>query len=117
MTQAARLRLGNVPLTIAAGTLPDVNTETSRLVVLGRHCRKLWSATVDGAETRFDVRVLAGVTLLQFVTLQVHGDGTSFVHRLLILRDGRMTLALPPILHTGRTGSTWARCKAAATVW
>ncbi len=72
--------------------------------VSDRHCRRLWSATVDGAEPRFDVRVLAGTTLLQFVTMQVYGDGTGFVHRLLTLKDGRIALALPPVVHTGKDG-------------
>ncbi len=102
--QTSRLALEGRMFTIATQSLADLNDESSRLLVLDAQCRPAWSAVVEGDLSHFDVRTLAGTPLLQFVTLQAFGDGTGYVHRLLLIRAGRLVLALPPINHTGKDG-------------
>ena len=102
--QFRKLALDGATYTVATQQLGDVNDARSRLLVLDARCRPLWSETVDGDLSHFDVRKLDGVPLLQFVTMRVAGDGTGYVHRLLVIRAGRIQPALPPIEHTGKDG-------------
>jgi hypothetical protein len=104
VTQSARLRLDGQTLYAAALSVTDPNENHSRLLVLDVHCRALLDETVDGLESRFDVRILGRTRLLQFVTMQVFGDGTGYVHRLLIMRNGQLQNLMPPIRHTGKDG-------------
>ena len=102
--QAGKVALASRTFTVATQSLADLNDSRSRLLVLDARCRVAWSAVVDGDLSHFDVRVLGGTQLLQFVTLQVAGDGTGYVHRLLSLQAGRLGLLLPPLDHTGKDG-------------
>ena len=102
--QSRRLDLDGATYTVATQQLADINDARSRLLVLDGRCRPLWSETVDGDLSHFDVREIGGTRLLQFVTMKVAGDGTGYVHRLLALHTGRMRPALPPIEHTGKDG-------------
>ena len=104
VTQAAQLRLDGQTATVAALSLPDLNDERSRLLVLGMRCRPIWSEVVDGLESRFELRLLGSTRLLEFVTMKVFGDGTGYAHRLLVMRGGWLRSALPPIKHTGKDG-------------
>ncbi len=102
--QAGKVALGSRVFTVATQRLADLDDARSRLVVLDARCRVAWSAIADGALSHFDTRRLGGTRLLQFVTLQVAGDGTGYVHHLLLLRGGRLALLLPPVRHTGKDG-------------
>jgi hypothetical protein len=104
VTQSAHLRLGGQPLYAVALSVTDPNENHSRLLVLDVHCRIRLDETVDGLESRFDVRLLGRTRLLQFVTMQVFGDGTGYVHRLLIMRNGQLQNLMLPIRHTGKDG-------------
>lgn len=105
VTQHARLRLGAQTLIVATLSLAgSPNHNRSRLLVFDTRCRPLWSQTVDGLESRFDIRRLGQTPLLHFVTMQVFGDGTRYVHRLLTLHANRLQEILPPIAHTGKDG-------------
>ncbi len=102
--QASRLSLDGRSFTVATQTLADLNSSRSRLVVLDARCHTAWSAVVNGILSHFDVRVLGGTRVLQFVTMQVSGDGTGYTHRLMVMRGGRLRPALPPVTHTGKDG-------------
>ena len=102
--QASKLDLGGTSYSVATQQLADVNDARSRLLVFDGRCRPAWSETVDGDLSHFDVRSLKGTRLLQFVTMQVAGDGTGYVHRLLTMHAGRLGLVVPPIEHTGKDG-------------
>ncbi|MGH8820025.1 MAG: hypothetical protein ACREWJ_01875 [Rhodoferax sp.] len=105
VTQRSQLRLGTQTVIVAALSLAGTpNNNRSRLLVLDTRCRPLWSQIVDGLESRFDIRLLGQTQVLQFVTMQVFGDGTRYVHRLLKLRANRLKEILPPISHTGKDG-------------
>lgn len=104
VTQSAHLRLGGQTLYVVALSITDPNEDRSRLLVLDAHCRIRFDETVDGLESRFDVRRLGRMRLLQFVTAQAFGDGTGYVHRLLIMRNGQLQNLTPPIRHTGKDG-------------
>ena len=105
VTQQTSLRMAGHVLDVVALSIPDANGDAkSRLLVLDRHCHTIWSRTVDGAESRFDRRRLGRTELLHFVTMQVFGDGTGFVHRLLTWRGNRLALMLPPIDHSAKDG-------------
>lgn len=104
VTQSARLPLGGDFLTIATLSVRGPDADRSRLQVLDGRCRALWDVQVDGLESRFEVRRVGGVRLLEFVTLRPAGDETLYTHRLLIWRRGRLELALAPIEHTGKDG-------------
>ena len=102
--QSSQVALDGRMFTVASQSLADLDHARSRLLVLDGRCRSAWSAVVEGAVSHFDVRVLGGMQLLQFVTLQVAGDATGYVHRLLEVRGGRIMQALAPVEHTGRDG-------------
>jgi hypothetical protein len=105
VTQTAHLRFGGRSLNVAAlSLLADPNESQSRLLVLDDHCRTVLDETVDGLESRFAVRMLGKTRLLQFVTMQIFGDGTGYVQRLFLMRNGQLTDLLPPISHTGKDG-------------
>ncbi len=105
VNQAARVRFGDQTLTVAALSLPDLDgDDRSQILVLDARCKRLWSEQVDGLESRFEKRVLGGTELLEFITMQEHGDGTGYVHRLYSLRNGRMRKVPPEISHTGKDG-------------
>ncbi len=110
--QASKLDLGGTTYTVATQRLADVNDARSRLLVFDARCRPAWSETVDGDLSHFDVRTLGGTRLLQFVTMQMAGDGTGYIHRLLALHAGRLGLVLPPIGHTGKDGFYLGRLQA-----
>lgn len=104
VTQSARLHLGGQALYVTALSFADPNEDRSRLLVLDVHCRPRFDETVDGLESRFDVRLLGKTRVLQFVTMQVFGDGTGYVHRLLVMQNDQLQNLIPPIRHTGKDG-------------
>ena len=108
VTQARRVTLAGRILHVAALTIPaEGGDDYARLVVRDRRCRLVWSATVVGLESRFDVRQLGALRLLQFVTMEPAGDGTGYVHRLLAFNQGRHLMA--QFRHTGKDGFYFGR--------
>ena len=103
VTQTGQLQLDDQTVTAAALSLPELNDEESRLLVFDARCRLLWSETIGGNESRFDVRVLGGSRLIEFVTLESFGDGTDYTHQLLQVH-GRHVHTFWPIAHTGKDG-------------
>ncbi len=96
-------------LTVAALSLPELDgneggDDRSQILVLNSRCRRIWSEQVVGLESRFEKRKLGTTDLLEFITMQVYGDGTGYVHRFYSLRQGQMHKMLPEIGHTGKDG-------------
>lgn len=102
--QSSKLAMDGTTYTVATQQLADINDARSRLLVLDARCRPLWSETVEGDLSHFDVRTLHGARFLQFVTMRVAGDGTGYVHRLFAIHAGHVRPALPSIEHTGKGG-------------
>ncbi|WP_321969091.1 hypothetical protein [Paraburkholderia tropica] len=104
ITQTAQISLNGQRLTVATLSLPNLNEERTQLVVFDVQCRPLWSETMDGLESRFELRRLGHTPLLEFVTMQVFGDGTGYVFSLFGLRSGHLYPVAPPIKETGKDG-------------
>ena len=102
--QASKLDLDGTIYTVATQRVADVNDARSRLLVFDARCRPAWSETVDGDLSHFDVQTLGRTQLLHFVTMQVAGDGTGYVHHLLAVRARRLGLVLTPLKHTEKDG-------------
>ncbi|MFP6561850.1 hypothetical protein WJ542_26615 [Paraburkholderia sp. B3] len=104
VTQSAWIDQDGHRLEVVAASLTTLNDDGSRLVVFDDQCHVLLNEKANGLESRFEIDKLGQAPILQFVTMQMAGDGTNYVHRLFLLHNGRVQGPIQTIETTGKDG-------------